>query len=94
MSDGTAGVGTILAVDDEPDILIALEDLFEDSYRVLTTSRPAEALEILRAEPDIAVILSDQRMPGLTGDALLARGAQPSTTPRRSCSRATPTSRR
>jgi PAS domain S-box-containing protein len=72
MSDGTAGVGTILAVDDEPDILIALEDLFEDSYRVLTTSRPAEALEILRAEPDIAVILSDQRMPGLTGDALLA----------------------
>ncbi|WP_267427318.1 response regulator [Methylobacterium sp. GC_Met_2] len=72
MSDGTAGVGTILAVDDEPDILIALEDLFEDSYRVLTTARPAEALEILRAEPDIAVVLSDQRMPGLTGDALLA----------------------
>ncbi|SDN09023.1 Signal transduction histidine kinase [Methylobacterium phyllostachyos] len=72
MTDGTAGVGTILAVDDEPDILIALEDLFEDSYRVLTTSRPAEALEILRAEPDIAVVLSDQRMPGLTGDALLA----------------------
>jgi signal transduction histidine kinase/CheY-like chemotaxis protein len=72
MIDGTAGVGTILAVDDEPDILIALEDLFEESYRVLTTSRPAEALEILRAEPDIAVVLSDQRMPGLTGDALLA----------------------
>jgi signal transduction histidine kinase len=72
MSDSTAGVGTILAVDDEPDILIALEDLFEDSYRVLTTSRPAEALEILRAEPDIAVVVSDQRMPGLTGDALLA----------------------
>ncbi|GJE53129.1 Sensor histidine kinase RcsC [Methylobacterium tardum] len=72
MSDSTAGVGTILAVDDEPDILIALEDLFEESYRVLTTSRPAEALEILRAEPDIAVVVSDQRMPGLTGDALLA----------------------
>jgi PAS domain S-box-containing protein len=72
MSDRTAGLGTILAVDDEPDILIALEDLFEDSYRVLTTSRPVEALEILRAEPDIAVVISDQRMPGLTGDALLA----------------------
>ncbi len=71
---GAGGVrsGTILAVDDEPDILIALEDLFEDSYRVLTTDKPAEALEILRAEPDIAVIVSDQRMPGLTGDALLA----------------------
>ncbi|MDP4025052.1 response regulator [Methylobacterium sp. NEAU 140] len=65
-------LGTILAVDDEPDILIALEDLFEDSYRVLTASKPAEALSILRAEPDIAVVLSDQRMPGMTGDALLA----------------------
>ncbi|MBE7182257.1 MAG: response regulator, partial [Terriglobus roseus] len=54
------------------DVLIALEDLFEDSYRVLTTPRPAEALEILHAEPDIAVIVSDQRMPGMTGDALLA----------------------
>ncbi|GBU19723.1 MULTISPECIES: response regulator [Methylobacterium] len=64
--------GTILAVDDEPDILIALEDLFEDDYRVLTTPKPAEALRILRSEPDIAVILSDQRMPGMTGDALLA----------------------
>ncbi|MCJ2013290.1 response regulator [Methylobacterium sp. J-076] len=68
----TARQGTILAVDDEPDILIALEDLFEDTYRVLTASRPADALEILRAEPDIAVIVSDQRMPGLSGDALLA----------------------
>jgi PAS domain S-box-containing protein len=64
--------GTILAVDDEPDILIALEDLFEDAYRVRTTVKPAEALAVLRAEPDIAVVLSDQRMPGMTGDALLA----------------------
>ncbi|WP_342150013.1 response regulator [Methylorubrum sp. SB2] len=64
--------GTILAVDDEPDILIALEDLFEDEYRVLTSAKPEEALEILRAEPDIAVVVSDQRMPGMTGDALLA----------------------
>ncbi|GJD87592.1 Sensor histidine kinase RcsC [Methylobacterium hispanicum] len=67
-----ASRGTILAVDDEPDILIALEDLFEDDYRVLTSPKPAEALEILRAEPDIAVVISDQRMPGMTGDALLA----------------------
>ena len=67
-----ANRGTILAVDDEPDILIALEDLFEDAYRVLTSPKPAEALEILRAEPDIAVVISDQRMPGMTGDALLA----------------------
>ena len=65
-------LGTILAVDDEPDILIALEDLLEDEYRVLTTTKPAEALAILAATPEIAVILSDQRMPGMTGDAMLA----------------------
>ncbi|SFK88657.1 response regulator [Methylorubrum salsuginis] len=64
--------GTILAVDDEPDILIALEDLFEDEYRVLTSAKPEEALRLLREEPDIAVVVSDQRMPGMTGDALLA----------------------
>ena len=43
--------GTILAVDDEPDILIALEDLFEDEYRVVDHAKPAEALEILAADP-------------------------------------------
>ena len=69
---GSMTKGTILAVDDEPDILIAIEDLFEDEYRVLSTTKPAEALTILAAEPDIAVVLSDQRMPGMTGDALLA----------------------
>lgn len=71
--DRSAARGTILAVDDEPDILVALEDLLEDEYRVLTASRPEAALEILKAEPDVAVIVSDQRMPGMTGDALLAR---------------------
>lgn len=66
------GRATILAVDDEPDILIAIEDLFEDEYRVLTSSKPTEALAILRDEPDVSVIVSDQRMPGMNGDALLA----------------------
>ncbi|KAB1071540.1 response regulator [Methylobacterium planeticum] len=64
--------GTILAVDDEPDILIALEDLFEDEYQVVTTTKPSEALAILAADPDVAVVISDQRMPGMTGDVLLA----------------------
>ena len=63
---------TILLVDDEPDILVALEDLVEDRYRVLSTTSPHEGLEILRREPQVAVIVSDQRMPGLTGDRFLA----------------------
>ena len=65
--------GTILVVDDEPDILIALEDLFEDDYRVLTASSPIKALDIIRKEPDIAIIISDQRMPEMQGDEFLAK---------------------
>jgi len=63
----------VLVLDDEPEILIALTDLLEDSYHVLSTTAPARGLEILAENPDISVIISDQRMPGMTGDAFLAR---------------------
>lgn len=72
-SEMTSTNGTILVVDDEPDILIALEDLFENDYRVLTASSPVQALDIIRQEPDIAIIISDQRMPEMQGDEFLAR---------------------
>lgn len=65
--------GKILVVDDEPDILIALEDLFEDDYRVITASSPLQALGIIKDEPDIAIIISDQRMPEMSGDEFLAK---------------------
>ncbi len=71
-SEMTSTNGTILVVDDEPDILIALEDLFENDYRVLTASSPVQALDIIRHEPDIAIIISDQRMPEMQGDEFLA----------------------
>lgn len=74
VSSGTEPrTGAILVVDDEPDILVALEDLFEDQYRVLSTTSPVEALDIIEKEPDIAVIISDQRMPEMQGDEFLAR---------------------
>jgi signal transduction histidine kinase/CheY-like chemotaxis protein len=63
----------LLLVDDEPEILVALTDLLEDRYRVLSTSSPAAALELVTEHPDIAVIVSDQRMPELTGSQFLAR---------------------
>ena len=72
-SEMTSTNGTILVVDDEPDILIALEDLFENDYRVLTASSPVQALDIIRHEPDIAIIISDQRMPEMQGDEFLAK---------------------
>ena len=63
----------LLLVDDEPEILVALGDLLEDRYRILSTPSPVEALELVRTHPDIAVIVSDQRMPELTGSQFLAR---------------------
>lgn len=61
---------TILAVDDEPANLRMLERLFHREYRILTANSGEEALEILQRE-DISLILTDQRMPGMTGTDLL-----------------------
>ncbi|GBR46760.1 ATP-binding response regulator [Gluconobacter roseus] len=61
----------ILLVDDEEEILVALTDLLEDQYEILSTTDPLQALELLREHRDVATIISDQRMPGLTGDQLL-----------------------
>jgi PAS domain S-box-containing protein len=63
---------SILIVDDEDDIMQALSRSLCDQYTVYTASSGVEALEIL-ANEDIAVILTDQRMPGLTGVQLLER---------------------
>lgn len=66
---------TILIVDDEPDVLDSLRHLFHRRYRVLTSTDPSEALELLGRE-QVQVILSDQRMPGMTGDEFLSRTRQ------------------
>src|SRR2546426_4817348 len=63
----------LLVLDDEPHILTSLEDLFEDDYEVFTTG-DAEAALRLAQEQDIAVVLSDERMPGLSGHEFLRRG--------------------
>ncbi|HKO53728.1 MAG TPA: response regulator [Polyangiaceae bacterium] len=63
----------ILLVDDEPQVLLALEDLLGDAFAVIKTASPEEALRMVANDQDIAVVLSDQRMPQMTGDELLAR---------------------
>lgn len=70
--DAMARRPTVLLVDDEHEILVALEDLLDEAYRVLSTTSPAHALELLAAHPDTAVIVSDQRMPEMPGHKLLA----------------------
>jgi len=51
--------------------LTSLRMAFEGRYRVLTAQSGREALELLRQE-DVAVIIADQRMPGMTGAEMLA----------------------
>jgi len=63
----------ILLVDDEPDILVALKDLFEGQYRVLTAGSGREGLQTLAVNSGVAVIVSDQRMPEMTGDVFLSQ---------------------
>jgi class 3 adenylate cyclase len=66
---------TVLLVDDEPRVLDALEALLGLEHRVLRAARPEEALHVLATEP-VAVIVSDQRMPGMLGTELLARSRE------------------
>lgn len=64
--------GTLLIVDDEPHNLAALRRLFHnEGYRVLTAGGGHEGLELL-ALNSVQVIVSDQRMPGMSGTEFLA----------------------
>jgi diguanylate cyclase (GGDEF)-like protein len=64
---------TLLLVDDEPAILNALKRVFRhSSYQILTAESGTEALDILEGNGDIQVILTDFRMPKMTGGELLA----------------------
>jgi response regulator RpfG family c-di-GMP phosphodiesterase len=67
---------TLLAVDDEPNILAALRRLFRTTgWRVLTAAHAEEALALLAAEP-VDAVLSDMRMPGMDGVQLLEKVSQ------------------
>lgn len=64
---------TLLCLDDESDNLQALERVFRKKYNVLTAISAEKAFEILDNRPDIAVIISDQRMPVITGVEFLEK---------------------
>ncbi len=64
---------TILLVDDEEIILHALKTLFSrEGFRVLTATCGEDALELVEQE-EVDVVISDERMPGITGIDLLYR---------------------
>ena len=63
---------TFLVVDDEPDILDAIRRMFRNDYRVLKAQSAAEGLEIVESE-QVQVVMTDQRMPRMTGIEFLTR---------------------
>ncbi|MCY7391704.1 MAG: GAF domain-containing protein, partial [Leptolyngbyaceae cyanobacterium CAN_BIN12] len=62
----------ILVVDDEPDNLDLLYRTFHREFKVLRAENGPAALEILSNEGDVAVIISDQRMPHMSGTEFLS----------------------
>jgi signal transduction histidine kinase len=73
---------TLLVVDDEREVLSSVRDWLRIDYRVITYQRGAEALDYLRSGQSADVILSDQRMPEISGVEVLrqAKAIRPETT--------------
>jgi signal transduction histidine kinase len=67
---------TLLVVDDEPEVLRSVHDLLRLDYRVITCTRGADALALLDAPGPIHVVMSDQRMPGMSGVEVLRHAKQ------------------
>ncbi len=63
----------MLVVDDEPDNLDLLYRTFRRDFQVLKAESGIQALEVLSAEGEVAVIISDQRMPEMKGTEFLSR---------------------
>ncbi|MDZ8222975.1 response regulator [Nostoc sp. ChiVER01] len=62
----------ILVVDDEPDNLDLLYRTFYRDYKVLRANSGPAALDLLAQEGEVAVIISDQRMPMMSGTEFLS----------------------
>ena len=62
----------ILFVDDDPVNTEHFVLSFEEEYDIITATSGEEALDIFQQQPDISVVISDQRMDGMTGVELLS----------------------
>ena len=62
----------LLVVDDEPDVCDSVQDLLRREFRVLKAHSAEEGYRIMQEE-EVHIVMSDQRMPQITGVELLAR---------------------
>ena len=66
----------VLCVDDEKDNLDMLSRLLDKKYKVFTALSAENALDTLETEKNISLIISDQKMPDMTGVELLKKSIQ------------------
>lgn len=57
----------LLYVDDEPENLLTFKLNLEDDFDVIVSTSPLKAIEVLKSDPDIAMMFVDQVMPEMTG---------------------------
>ncbi|MBD2079575.1 SpoIIE family protein phosphatase [Leptolyngbya sp. FACHB-17] len=65
----------LLIVDDEPDNLDLLYRTFRRNFEVIRAKSAIEALKVLDQQGEVAIIISDQRMPEMLGTEFLSRTA-------------------
>ena len=70
-----AEIPSILFIDDEPSILMAVRVVFRKGYQVTVTTDGFEAIELLKTKK-FHVVVSDQRMPTITGIEVLKRAKE------------------
>lgn len=66
----------VLLVDDEPFVLEGLVLVLGRAFECRTATSPADAITALSNEDPFAVLVSDMRMPGMTGSQLLAKARE------------------
>ena len=84
MSESAARPPALVVVDDEPAVLAAIaRDLrrgFGERYRIVRVGSGEEALDVLREVvrrgEQVALLVADQRMPGLSGTDYLVRARE------------------
>ncbi|HIJ79822.1 MAG: response regulator [Desulfobulbaceae bacterium] len=65
--------GRVLYVDDEEVNLTNFKETLSDEFEIFTALSGEVALDILKKQGEMALVVSDQRMPGMSGIELLAQ---------------------
>jgi hypothetical protein len=67
-TDARANRPRLMVVDDDPEVRVIVAEFLEDfGYRVIQASGGAEALSLLPQTPDLRMIITDIRMPDMSG---------------------------